>query len=409
MRNSLSFLFLLIAPLAAQPARVVVENVNDLRACLKKPAGQPLVCALSSSGSPYDVSGEPITVRRSDTTIEGASGPGQDPPILRRADPAMRQIIWVPRTISNVTIRNLQFDGNEAIAPGKEFIDVSAEGNHITVVDSYFGNSTYFCMYIGGPNVTVRDNTFGKLKVGGSIREAPGINAAIKAWGTNATHFNVENNKISDYRIAISITGVPNGSDPQAASVIDHNTVYHRSVYLPDEGGGQIYVASSTNVKVTNNSVNGGWAEAKNHDTVHSYGIEIDGNASGVYTGSNELFNCSISGMWIGNGSNHVTVENDKIHDNGLNGVQIAGNGRLAPVTDVSIIGVKVNHNDLHRGPGAPYPTLPRFWGVMIQNLSRNGVCIQNDSDLDQNSKGAVHSDISGAYSRAGSCPRPYN
>jgi hypothetical protein len=409
MRNLLSFLFLFVFPLAAQPARVVVESIADLRACLKKPAGQPLVCALSSSGSPYDVSGEPLTVRRADTAIEGASGPGQDPPILKRADAALRQIVWVPRTISNVTLRNLQFDGNETIAPGKQFIDVSAEGDHITVADSYFGNSTYFCMYIGGPDVTIRSNVFGKLRVGGSLRDAPGINAAIKAWGTNATHFAIDNNKITDYRIAISITGVPNGSNVQAASIIDNNTVYHRSVYLPDEGGGQIYVASSTNVKVTNNKVDGGWAEASNKDTVHSYGVEIDGNASNVYVGSNELYNCSISGMWIGNGSNHVTVENDKIHDNGLNGVQIAGNGRLAPVSDVSIIGVEASRNDLHRSPNAPYPTLPRFWGVMIQNTSRNGVCIQNDSDLDRNSRGAVHSDVSGAFTRTGNCPRPYN
>jgi hypothetical protein len=409
MRNQLSLLLLLAAPVVAQPMRIVVENLNDLRACLSKPPGQPLVCALRGSPSPYDLSGEPLTIRRSDTTIEGVAGPGEDPPTLKRTDPAQKQIIWVPRTVSNVTIRKIQFDGNVPIAPGQKYFEISAEGSHITVADSYFGNSTFYCMYIGGSDVTIHGNTFGKLMVGGSLRQAPGNNAAIKAWGANATHFAIESNQISDYRIAISITDVPNGSDPAAASVIANNTIYHHSVYLPDEGGGQIYVAGSTNVKVTNNKVNGGWAEAENHDTVHSYGIEVDRHASHVYIGSNEIFNNSISGMWIGNGSNHITVENDRVYNNGLNGVQIAGNDRLAPVSDVSIIGLKASHNDLHRGPRAPYPTLPRFWGVMIQNPNRTGVCIQNDSDLAENSRGAVHSDVSGAYSSSGSCPRPYN
>src|SRR5262249_22350609 len=197
--------------------------------------------------------------------------------------------------------------------------------------------------------------------------------------------------------------------DPTTASVIDNNTLYHDSDCVPNCGGGQIYVASSSNVKVTNNNINGGWAESENRDTELSYGIEIDDRSSLVYTGSNEIFNNSISGIWIGNGSDHVTLENERVHDNGLNGVQIGGTGKLEPVSDVSIIGLKSSHNDLYRSPRAPHPTMPRFWGVMIQNANRSGVCIQSNSSLEQNSRGAVYSDGPRSYSRSAICPRPYN
>jgi hypothetical protein len=350
-----------------------------------------------------------LTIRRSDTTVEGLSEAGQDLPTLKRTDAALKRMLWIPRNTSNVVIRNLQFDGNKGIAPGEGFFEISAEGSQIAIENDYFGNSTYFCVYLNGPHITVRGNTFGKLIVNGSSREAPGINTAIKAWGTNPTQFTIESNKISNYRCAISITGVGSGSDPASASAIKNNTLYHDAVCVPDCGGGQIYIASSSNVKITDNNINGGWAESENRDTVHSYGIEIDSRASHVYAGSNEIFNNSIAGIWIGNGANHITVENDKIHDNGLNGVQIGGTGKLAPVSDVSIIGVQSSHNDLHRSPRAPYPSMPRFWGVMIQNASRGGVCIQGDSHLEENSRGAVYSDGAGSYSKSATCPRPYN
>ena len=409
MRNRLCLLLMAVAPLAGQPARVVADNLSELQACVNRPAGPHIVCALRNSPSPYPVSGDPLTIRRSDTTVEGVAGPGEDPPTLKRVDPALKNMIWVPRNASGVTIRNLQLDGNQAIVAKEGYFEISAEGSHIIIADNYFGNSTNFCVFIGGPHVTVRGNTFGKLILGGSSREAPGVNTAIKAWGANATQFTIESNNISNYRCAMSITNVPNGSEPASASVISHNTLYHDAVCVPNCGGGQIYIAGSSNVKVTNNTINGGWAESENRDTVHSYGIEIDSHASYIYTRSNEIFNNSISGFWIGNGANHITVENDNVYNNGLNGVQIAGAGKLAPVSEVSILGLKSSHNDLHRSPRAPYPTMPRFWGITIQNDNRNGVCIQSDSDLRENSRGAVYSDHPAAYSNPAACPRPYN
>ncbi len=136
----------------------------------------------------------------------------------------------------------------------------------------------------------------------------------------------------------------------------------------------------------------------ENRDTLHNYGVEVD-KASYVYIGANQIFNHSISGMWIGNGANHITIENDTVYNNGLNGVQIAGSGRLAPVTAVSIIGLTSQHNDQQRSSGAPYPTLPRFFGVMIQDGGAGReVCIQSDSNLVTNARGAVYSE--GSYSR---------
>lgn len=407
-RAAVYFLFLLPS-LLAQPARVEIDTIADLRACVNRPAGSPLVCALKNSPSPYAVSGDGLIIRRSDTTIEGIAQNGQDPPTLKRTDPTLKKMIWVAKTASHVTIRNLQLDGNQSIVPGQVYFDISAEGSFVTIEDNYFGNSTKYCIFIGGPHVVIRNNTFGKLMVKGSSREAPGIDTAIKAWGANATQFTIESNNISNYRGAMSITDVPNGSDPASASIISKNTLYHDAICVPDCGGGALYVAGSSNVKIVNNTINGGWEESANRDTVHSYGIEIENHASYVYAGSNEILNNSISGFWIGNGANHITLENNNVHNNGLNGVQVAGNGKLAPVSDVSIIGLKSNHNDLHRGPRAPYPTLPRFWGVMIQNSIPDGVCIQTDSNLDANARGAVYSEARRSFSRSDSCPRPYN
>src|SRR5882724_8997195 len=55
-----------LATLSAQSERVVVDNLPDLQKCVSQPAGPPLVCALSASGSPYGISGSPLSVRRSD-------------------------------------------------------------------------------------------------------------------------------------------------------------------------------------------------------------------------------------------------------------------------------------------------------------------------------------------------------
>jgi len=130
----------------------------------------------------------------------------------------MKNMISVPKSASNVTIRNLQFD------------EISADGNHVAVTNNYFGNSSYFCVFVGGSHMVIRDNTFGKLIVGGTIREASGVNAAIKAWGATATQMTIESNKISNYQCAISITDVSNGSDPTAAIVISNNALCYDSV-----------------------------------------------------------------------------------------------------------------------------------------------------------------------------------
>jgi len=396
--------------LHAQPARVVVDNVPDLRACVSRPAGPPLVCALRSSSAPYEVSGEPITIQRADTTVEADVQAGQTPPMLKRTDGSMKKIIWVTKSATNVTIQNLQFDGTKSITPPKDshYFDISAEGSDIQILNNYFGNSSFYCVYIGGSHVTVRNNTFGAFLSGGETRTAPGLDTAVKAWGANATQFTVDGNKISHYRGAMSITNVPNGSDPASASVINNNTLYHNAICVPDCGGGQILLGSSSNIKVTNNSINGGWNENENRNTLHSYGLEIH-DTSYVYIGSNQIFNNSLSGIWVGNGSHHITIENDNVYENGLNGVQVAAGGRLRPVSDISIIGLKSRHNDQHRGPGGPFPTLPRFWGVMIQNEGPQSVCIQTDSDLEQNARGAIFAERRGGYSLSAACPRPYN
>jgi hypothetical protein len=401
-----------LSALFAQPGRIVVEGVADLQDCVDRPAGPPLVCALRGSALPYAISGAPVTIRRSDTTIEGAVEPGQDPPTLKRMDTALQKMILVTRIASNVTIRNLQIDGNSSLVPERGVQDLSVEGSNVTVVDNHFGDSASISMFFNGPHCVLRHNTFGKLITNGVSRAAPGMRpsrTAILGYGRNASQFLIESNNISDYNGAISINDVPGGTDPVLAGVISDNALYHNAICVPDCGGGQIYVAGrSSNIKITNNTINGGWAEAsENRDTLESYGIEID-KASYVYTGSNQIFNNSISGMWIGNGANHITIEHDTVYNNGLDGVQIAGNGRLAQVSAVSIIGLTSYQNDQQRGPRAPHPTLPRFWGVMIQNGdASNDVCIQRDSDLAANARGAIYSE--GSYSRSASCPHPYN
>ncbi len=395
--------------LAAQE-RIVVDSVANLQACVDRPAGTPLICALRSSPQPYAISGAILTIRRSDTTVEGAAEAGQDPPTLKRTDPELKKMILVHKFASNVTIRNLQIDGNSSLVPGNGIQDLSVEGTNVTVADNYFGDSASLAMFFNGPHFTLRHNTFGKLINGGAVHAANGVRpsrTAILGWGPNANQFTIDSNNVSDYNGAINVNDAPGGTDPSQAGVISNNTLYHNSSCVPDCGGGQIYLyRRTTNVKITNNTINGGWAEAsQNRESLHNYGVELDG-ASYVYIGSNQIFNNSISGIWIGNGSNHVTIENDNVYNNGLNGVQISG-GRRAPVSDVSILGTTAQHNDQQRG-GGPYPNLPRFFGVMIQDQGASrDVCIQNDSNLAGNAKGAVYSESK--YFRGGACPRPYN
>jgi hypothetical protein len=391
--------------------KVVVDSVPALQSCVDRPAGAPLVCALRSSPQPYEISGAPLTIRRSDTIVEGAAEPGQDPPTLKRVDAQLKKMMLVHKFASNVTIRNLQFDGNSLLVPDKGFQDLFVEGTNVTVSDNYFADSSSLAMFFNAPHFTLRHNTFGKRIAGGASQAAPGTRpgrTAILGWGPKATQFVIDSNNVSDYNGAINVNDVPNGTDPAQASIISNNTFYHNSSCVPDCGGGQIYVSGkSTNVKVINNTINGGWAEAsQNRDTLHNYGVEVDG-ASYVYLGSNQIFNNSISGIWIGGGANHITIENENIYNNGLNGVQISG-GLRKPVSDVSILGTTSQHNDQQRSSGAPYPRLPRFFGVMIQDQGASSdICIQNDTNLAGNAKGAVYSESK--YFRGGACPRPYN
>ena len=387
----------------------MVDSVADLQACVDRPAGAPLVCALRSSPSPYAVSGAIFTIRRSDTTVEGAAEPGQDPPTLKRTDAALKKMILVHKFASNVTIRNLQIDGNSPLVPENGFQDLSVEGPNATVADNYFGDSASLAMFFGAPHFTLRHNTFGKLMTGGVTRVAPGIRpgrTAILGWGPNANQFTIESNNISEFNGAICINDAPGGTDPTQAGVISNNTLYHNGTCVPNCGGGQIYLyRRTTNVKVMKNTIDGGWAESsENRNTLHSYGIEVDG-ASYIYVFDNQISNNSISGMWIGSGANHITIENDTIYKNGLNGVQISS-GRQSQVSAISILGLTSHHNDQHRGSDAPYPTLPKFFGVMIQGGGQE-VCIQTDSNLATNARGAVYSDSK--YLQGGTCPRPYN
>jgi hypothetical protein len=406
------FLFSLAAfsALSAQE-RITVNGVADLQSCVDRPAGAPLVCALRSSPQPYAITGAILTIRRSNTTVEGAAEPGQDPPTLKRMDAALKKLIFVDKVASNVTIRNLQIDGNSSLVPEKGFQDLSVEGPNVTVTGNYFGDSSSLAMFFKGPHFALRHNTFGKLISGGASHAAPGTRpgrTAILGWGPNATQFVIDSNNISDFNGAINVNDVPDGTDPAQASVISNNTFYHNAICVPDCGGGQIYVSGkSTNVKITNNTINGGWAEAsQNRDTLHNYGVEVDG-ASYIYIGSNQIFNHSISGIWIGAGANHITIENENIYINGLNGVQISG-GPRKPVSDVSILGTVSQHNDQQRSSAAPYPRLPRFFGVMIQDQGASrDICIQTDSNLATNAKGAIYSESK--YLNGASCPRPYN
>ncbi len=326
-------------------------------------------------------------------------------------DPSLKKMILVHKFASDVTVRNLQIDGNSSLVPENGFQDLSVEGSSVTVNDNYFGDSASLSMFFNGPHFVLRHNTFGKLIRGGATREAPGVRpsrTAILGWGPKASQFLIEDNNISDYNGAISINDVPGGTDPAEAGIIKNNTLYHNAACVPDCGGGQIYFfGKTTNVKVVNNTINGGWAEAsQNRETLHSYGVEVD-KASYIYIGSNQIFNNSISGIWIGNGANHITIENDTVYNNGLNGVQISG-GRRAPVSAVSILALNSHHNDRQRGSRAPYPTLPRFFGVMIQDAGASqDVCIQSDSNIATNARGAVYAE--GRYARGESCPRPYN
>jgi hypothetical protein len=412
--NSPSWLFLLsIAAFSALSAqeRIVVASVAELQACVDRPAGAPLICALRSSPTPYAISGATLTIRRNDTTIEGAAEAGQDPPTLRRTDPTLKKMILVHKFASNVTIRHLQIDGNSSLVPDRGPQDLSVEGSNVTVADNYFGDSSSLAMFFNSPHFVLRHNTFGKLIAGGNLHAAPGVRpgrTAVLGWGPNATQFLIEDNNISDYNAAICINDAPAGTDTAQAGIVSKNTLYHNSSCVPDCGGGQMYFSGkTTNVKVTNNTLDGGWAEAsENRDTLHNYGIEVD-KASYIYIGSNQIFNNSISGMWIGNGANHVTIENDTVYNNGLNGVQISG-GPRAPVSDVSILGLVSHHNDQQRSARAPYPSLPRFFGVMVQDSSATrDLCIQSDSNLATNARGAVYAN--GRYNRGASCPRPYN
>ncbi|HLK22927.1 MAG TPA: right-handed parallel beta-helix repeat-containing protein [Bryobacteraceae bacterium] len=407
--SSLSFGILLLAAQSlsyAQPERIVVGSVAELQACVDRPAGAPLICALRGSSTPYAVSGTSLTIRRNDTTIEGAPEPGQDPPTLRRTDPALKKMILVHKFASNVTIRNLQLDGNSHEIPVKDFQDISVEGSGVTVENNHFGNSAYYCVFFGGPHFTLRNNRFGEFIVNGEKRPAPGIDTAVKAWGPNATQFTVDSNNIAGYRGAMSITDAPGGTDPATAGVISNNTLYHNGTCVPNCGGGQIYLAGkTTNVKVIGNTIDGGWRESENRDTVHSYGLEID-KAGYILTRSNKIFNNAISGIWIGNGANHITLENDAVYNNGLNGVQISG-GPRATVSDISILGLASQHNDQQRSLSAPYPRLPRYFGVMVQDSgATKDLCIQNDSNLGTNSRGAVYAE--GRYNKGAVCPRPY-
>jgi hypothetical protein len=398
---------------AQSPERIVVTSVADLQACVDRPAGGPLICALRSSASPYQVSGAGVIIRRSNTTVEGAAEAGQDPPTLKRTDASLKKLLWIQKPASDVTIRNLQLDGNSTLVPDAGFQDLAAEGSNITVTGVHFGHSASLAMFFNGPHFLLRDNVLGKLIIGGQSTSAPGTRpgrTAILGWGPRASEFKLESNEVSNYNGAINVNDVPGGTDPAQAGIIENNKLYHNSICVPNCGGGQIYLfGKTTNVKLLNNTLDGGWAEStENRDELHNYGIEVDG-ASYIYTSSNKIYNHSISGFWIGNGAHHITLENDTVYNNGLDGVQIAGNGRLAAVSSVSILGITSQHNDQHRSPRAPYPTLPRFFGVMIQNNGGSGICIQGDSKLGTNARGDVYAESSGSYSRAPACPRPYN
>ncbi len=200
--------------------RIVVDSVADLQACVDRPAGSPLVCALRSSPTPYAISGATLTIRRSDTTIEGAVEPGQDPPTLKRMDPELKKMVLVHKFASNVTIRNLQIDGNSSLVPGNGVQDLSVEGSNVTVADNYFGDSASLSMFFNGPNFTLRHNTFGKLITGGVSHAANGVRpsrTAILGWGPKATQFVIDSNNVSDYNGAINVNDVPNGTDPAAS------------------------------------------------------------------------------------------------------------------------------------------------------------------------------------------------
>src|SRR5580693_279456 len=153
-----------------------------------------------------------LRVTGNNVTVKG-QGSGSTTTTLLRGEPYHNYILYVGPSVSNVTVQNLTFDGNNQLwnwqnshANLKYFLQ-TASGNaywhevHIvsataTVSDVTFQNSTRVSLFFGGPNTHVIANTFRN-----------GLDVGISAFGTSATSLEIESNVFGDTSVPYGYRG----------------------------------------------------------------------------------------------------------------------------------------------------------------------------------------------------------
>lgn len=216
--------------------------------------------------------------------------------------------------VNNITIQNCTIANTGSY--GTRFADPNYTGSYITINNCIIENSLSAGINITG-NYKYNTITGNTLRNIGYIEGMGSNYCGMTVFGDNTT---IEHNTINNVGY--------NGIYPFCSNLSIKNNVISNFCTVIDDGGG-IFMgdwADKTNKVITGNIIYNGFGAPNGGGTATprlARGIFIDSSTGS--TGSkyievtyNTVFNCAWDGIYITDGNNYVTVENNTIYNNFL-------------------------------------------------------------------------------------------
>jgi hypothetical protein len=362
---------LLIAFTQAKAVDIFVSTSAQLAAaCTNAASGHVIKIAAGTYDGPFSL------ISKSNVTLQSYNGTVY---LRGNANAATNgMIILYIENSSNITVTGLKFtrnwgnfaDGIQVRGAGNavnisncEFYDIGWSQSKTTLPNA--GQNAHALVVVGS-SATSYTNIF----IGGNtIRDCiTGYSESMTIAG-NVSNFLIENNTLyGNTNIGIDCmghfawTGAPANVNYARSGIVKNNTVRDYAGPASLDAAGGIYIDGGSDITVENNKV-------YNYKVGFSVGCETPNKSNtGNIIRNNVVYNCNLSGIFVGSNQSTSVVNNTKVTNNTFykNGFGTFDNGQIAFQNNAGTI---VKNNIL-------YPTNGRFALVQMGGTTTSGATI---------------------------------
>lgn len=369
-----SFCALLVLLLAAQRANAVDIFVSTsaqlAAACTNATSGHVIKIAAGTYDGPFSL------INKSGVTLQSYNGTVY---LRGNANAATNgMIILYIENSSNITVTGLKFTrnwgnfadgiqirgaGNAVSISGCEFYDIGWSTSKTTLPNA--GQNAHAIVVVGSTATSYTNIFIG----GNTIRDCiTGYSESMTIAG-NVSNFLIENNTLyGNTNIGIDCmghfawTGAPANVNYARSGIVKNNVVRDYAGPASLDAAGGIYIDGGSYITVENNKV-------YNYKVGFSVGCETPNKTNtGNIIRNNQVYNCNLSGIFVGSNQSTSVVQNTQITNNTFfkNGFGTYDNGQIAFQNNSGTI---VKNNIL-------YPTNGRFALVQMGGTTTSSATI---------------------------------